>query len=369
MRPAIRRWWLRLHRWVGLGLGVALVITALTGALLIVLKPIDGSMHPELFAGTDGGVGPAKLDAVHRALVERYGAGVSYTLRPPRERGETLQVHVRGAWEGTAYVDPSTAVLVGQRGEYEGVVNFLFELHSAMLLGDAGRGLMATLALAYLFLLVTGLVLWWPAKWNRAWSLQLRSGATRSLFDLHRVGGSLLGLSIAVSVFSGVYMAWKPLSAFVSTLAGDRPTQPPIVAPWQGARASLDAMAAHAKALFPDARIGYILISPQPNRPVRFRLKLAEDPHPNGLTSVWFHPGTGETLAVHRWNQLEAGAHANSYIYPLHTGVLGGVLHEALNAILGLVLAALGASGVWLWWHRRPAQSPPGLVPSGRERA
>jgi uncharacterized iron-regulated membrane protein len=325
-------------------------------------------MHPELFAVAAAGTAPAQLDTAYQALRDRYGAGASYTLRPPRDPGETLQVHVRGSWEGTAYVDPGTARVVGQRGEYEGVGNFLFELHSAMLLGDAGRGVMASLALAYCFLLVTGLVLWWPAKWRQAWRLHLQSGVTRSLFDLHRVGGSLLGLLIAVSVFSGVYMAWKPLSKFVSTLAGDAPIQPPTAAPWQGARASLDAMAAIAKALFPEARIGYVQIAAQPNRPIQFRLKLPDDPHPNGLTSVWFHPGTGEAMAVHRWNQLEAGARANSYIYPLHTGALGGVLHEGLNAMFGFALSALGASGAFLWWRRRPAYSPRHAIPAVRER-
>jgi uncharacterized iron-regulated membrane protein len=40
-------------------------------------------------------------------------------------------------------------------------------------------------------------------------------------------------------------------------------------------------------------------------------------------------------------------------IYPLHTGVLGGPAHEAVTALLGLVLGGLGLSGVWLWWRRR----------------
>jgi uncharacterized iron-regulated membrane protein len=40
-------------------------------------------------------------------------------------------------------------------------------------------------------------------------------------------------------------------------------------------------------------------------------------------------------------------------IYPLHTGVLGGVLLEAVVALGGLALAAMGITGVWLWWMRR----------------
>ncbi len=363
MRPALRRLWLRLHRWVGLALGLVLAVAALTGASLILLKPMDQWLHPTLFAAPDPGANPASLDAVRRSLLGRYGAQASYTLRPPRETGDTLWVFVHGPWDGIAYLDPATARILGQRGEHEGLVNFLFELHSSLLLGDRGRPIMAVLALSYFFLLATGLALWWPTNWRRAWSLQLKGSVTRSLFDLHRTGGSLLGLLIAVSVLSGAYMAWKPLSALVTSLAGETATQPPKVNSTVGNGASLDAMALRASAVFPGARIGYIQIAPSPDRPIRFRLKLPDDPHPNGLTSVWFDPATGEPLAVHRWDQLEAGAHATSYIYPLHTGALGGAVHQAANALWGLTLFGLGATGAWLWWRRRrPGLREPRII-------
>jgi uncharacterized iron-regulated membrane protein len=349
----LRRLWLRLHRWVGLALGLVLALAALTGASMIVLKPLDRLTHPALFAAPASGAAPATLDAVHASLVRRYGPESSFTLRPPREPDDTLWVFVRGPWEGTAYVDPGSARILGQRGEHEGLVNFLFELHTSLLLGDPGRPVMAVLALSYFFLLATGLFLWWPAKWRQAWRVQLKGGLSRSLLDLHKTGGSLLGLLVAVSVFSGAYMAWKPLSAAVTALAGDRVTQPPKVEPSAVTGATLEAMASRARALFPHARIGYIQIAQQPTRPIRFRLKLPDDPHPNGLTSVWFHPASGQVLAVNRWDRLEAGAHATSYIYPLHTGELGGLLHEALNALFGVSLFALGGTGAWLWWRRR----------------
>lgn len=355
MRPALRRLWLRLHRWIGLGLGLVLAVAALTGASLIVLKPLDQWLHPELFAATAPAAEAASLDRVRSALMARYGSDAGFTLRPPREAGESLWVFVHGPWDGVAYVDPATAAILGQRGEHEGLVHFLFELHSALLLGDAGRPLMAVLALSYFLLLATGLVLWWPADWRRAWSLQFRGGLTRSLFDVHKAGGSLLGLLIAVSVLSGAYMAWRPLAALVTVLAGDTATKPPMVAASSAAAgpASLDAMALQAQSLFPQGRIGYIQLSGRPDAAIRFRLKLPDDPHPNGLTSVWFDPATGRALQARRWNTLDAGAHATSYVYPLHTGALGGPLHQAANALFGLTLFGLGATGAWLWWRRR----------------
>ena len=353
MHAAARRWWLRLHRWTGLGLGLALALVAFTGASLIVLEPLDQRLHRDLFAAATPGAPAASLDAVRQAVVQRHGPQASFTLRPPRAPGDTLWVRVSGPWHGTTYLDPATARILGQRGEHEGAFNFLFELHSALLLGDDGKPLLAAMALSYLFLLATGMVLWWPRNWRQAWRIRLDGGATRSLFDLHLVAGSLLGLVIAVSVASGAYMAWKPLSRLVTSVAGDAPAKPPAVAPVPGAAASLQAMAGTAQALFPQALIGYIQLAPQPSRPVRFRMKLADDPHPNGLTSIWFHPVTGAVLAIHRWDELDAGTKSNSYIYPLHTGELGGIAHEALNALCGFTLFGLGVTGGWLWWRRR----------------
>ncbi|WP_369073642.1 PepSY domain-containing protein [Phytopseudomonas daroniae] len=73
---------------------------------------------------------------------------------------------------------------------------------------------------------------------------------------------------------------------------------------------------------------------------------------PNGLTSVWLHPWSGEVLAIHRWNELDPGARAVAVIYPLHTGALGGTWLEAVMAAGGLALTLLGITGIGLWWRR-----------------
>jgi uncharacterized iron-regulated membrane protein len=70
---------------------------------------------------------------------------------------------------------------------------------------------------------------------------------------------------------------------------------------------------------------------------------------------VWLHPATGQVLARHRFDALDPGARGFSVIYPLHTGELGGPLHEAFNLLLGLACFGFGASGTWLWWNRRRA--------------
>lgn len=359
IRPAIRRLWLKAHRYCALSLGWLLALAALLGAALTVAHPLDQALHPELFARSAAtGASTCALDTVHARLRPEFGPGAAFTYRPPREPGDTLWVRVRGEWNGTVYFDPADCRERGRRGETEGFYNLLFELHSSLLLEDRGRAVLASAAAVYLALLVSGLVLWWPARWPPNLRVRWNAGALRGVFDLHGVGGAVLGLLIAVSVASGAYMAWPPLRPFVSSLVGDRPAPAPVLPKdsGHGAAQSLDRLVAGAQARFPGAMVGYVMADGDAKRPVRVRLKLPDDPHPNGLTSVWLHPVTGATLASQRWDRLDLGHRIISVVYPLHSGALGGTAHTVLVGLMGLALAGLGGTGLWMWSCRRASR-------------
>lgn len=357
----VRRVWLKVHCWAALSMGWLLAMVALAGALLLIAQPLDRLAHPQLFKSEQvvaTSLASAKsMESIHRELTVAFGSQANLTLRPPRAQDESMWVIVRSpSWNGTVYLHPKTGLEQGRRGEYEGVVNLLFKFHSALLLEDTGKAVLAWIALCYLALLVSGLVLWWPKRWPPTLNVELRKDWLRGLFDLHRTGGVILGLLIAVSVATGAYMAWRPLSTFVTTLSGETPVTPPSVTAAemkQPAAIPLDALLASAQARFPEDSVGYIQITADPGRPVRIRMRLEGDPHPNGLTSIWLHPQTGTVLAVNRWDELDLGGRAFSYVYPLHTGELGGLFLEIVTFIVGLGLAMLGISGICLWWLRR----------------
>ena len=111
-----------------------------------------------------------------------------------------------------------------------------------------------------------------------------------------------------------------------------------------------------ARQRVPDGMVGYVQVPARGTQPLRIRYRVPDDPHPNGLTSVWMHPGTLQVLAVNRWNELDTGTRAYSWIYPLHIGELGGRATWLLTLLSGLALAWMGVSGTWLWWRRRCAR-------------
>mgnify|MGYP001348608603 CR=1 FL=1 len=272
-RATLRRLWLKFHRYCALSLGCVLAVAALLGALLTVAKPLDRALnHPLFVQATSAPSVP--LAQVHAQLRQEFGPAASFTLRPPRQDGDTLWAYVQSDWEGVVFLDAATGRELGRRGEHEGFYNLLFELHSTLLFGERGQAVLTAAAATYLVLLATGLVLWWPRRWAGVLRVRWRDGALRTIFDLHGLGGALLGLLLAVSVATGAYMAWPPLRPLVSAAFGERPASPPKVHGVEAPDAAddIDAMVLQAKRLFPGAMVGYVQLPGSSSQPVRVRL-------------------------------------------------------------------------------------------------
>jgi uncharacterized iron-regulated membrane protein len=392
---AASSWLHKLHRWLGLLLALPLLALALSGALLAAGKPLDEWQHRSLFSVSATAVAPgedafiAALDAVHADLRQRYGADAGFTLRLPQQPGQSLRVFVRApGFDGMAFyepvvqtvpavpvepllgpttTDPATAVArahwLGQRGRSEGWWPWLFELHSEAFAGERGKALLSISATLALGLLALGGALWWPRRGGPWFGVAWRSPAPRRWRDVHRVGGALaLPLLLAI-VLSGLYMAWQPIRAWVSQALHEPPVKPPALPKSASASASaaaagpvlLSTLVRRAQAPWPEGRVVYVTL--RPSQPTRVRVKLPQDPHPNGLSSVWLDPRDGRELARVRVDELDAGQRWVSWIYPLHSAQLFGPLQRGLWTLLGLALAMLVASGVWLWSRRRGTRS------------
>lgn len=354
LRQRLRRGWMVLHRWVGLTLGFLLVFVAITGSLLVVAKPLDAALHPELFRSS--GAARAPLQAVVSRMRAEFGPSAAFNIRIPVHAAESLQVTVSGPWIGTVYIDAASGQELGRRAGGQGFFNTLFELHSTLYAGDIGRATLACAALAYCALLVSGLVLWWPRRWAHAFSVRTRLGRSVALRDLHRAAGATLGLLVLVSVVTGAYMAWRPLAGWVTYLSGGQVAVAPSFKATSGSSAvtaTVDAAVDRAREHWPGATASVVHVPPRSVAAARVRLRLADDPHPIGMSTVWLDPVSGGVRQARRWSELEAGSRAFSIIYPLHSGSLLGMATLLATFFGGVALAGFGFTGVWTWWQRR----------------
>jgi uncharacterized iron-regulated membrane protein len=369
-RPARAAWLRTAHRWLGLLLALPLGVLALSGALLAAGKPLDEWLQRPLFQALAATSSPSAgsfneaLDLVHGDLRQRYGHDAGFTLRLPQQPSQSLRVFVRApAWEGMAFYDPASARWLGQRGRTEGWWPWLFELHTEAFAGERGKAAWSISAALGLGLLVLGGALWWRGRSGAWFAVAWRSAAPRRWRDLHRVGGALALPVLLAIVLSGLYMAWQPLRGWVSQALNEAPVKPPALPRTVSSAGPvpLSALVQRARAPWPEGHVVYVTL--RPGQATRVRLKLPQDPHPNGLSSVWLDPRDGRELARVRVDELDAGQRWVSWIYPLHSAQLLGPWQRGLWTLLGLLLALLAGSGVWLWWWRRRLRAAP---PAGR---
>lgn len=233
-----------LHRWVGLGMAVFLVVAGLTGAVISWDHELDEWLNPHLNEAP--GRGPAAPALQWVAEIERRHPQVQVSYVPmAAEPGHALAFGVEpranpatgGLYEpgfNQVFIDPVTGAELGRRQwgavwplGRENLVSFLYVLHYSLHLpawGGIDRWgvwLMGVVAVFWTVDCFTGFYLtlpparrvaklaasgasraagkaptstaasgaksWW-ARWQPAWRVRWQGGASKLNFDLHRAG-------------------------------------------------------------------------------------------------------------------------------------------------------------------------------------
>jgi uncharacterized iron-regulated membrane protein len=162
-----------LHLWLGLTLGAVLVLIGLSGSAMIFRYELERAFFPSLTHSTGSGTGD--LDACLAAAQAVNSQKSVRTLRWPVNVDGTQEWLTIPAGQTTkeqatmVYTDPHTCTVLGTRGPRKDVMSWVVNFHHALLLGKNGRYLQTCVALAAIFLAISGLIQWWPNSftWSR----------------------------------------------------------------------------------------------------------------------------------------------------------------------------------------------------------
>lgn len=247
-----RKFWVWLHRWIGLSISILLIIVGLTGSVLAFREELDLWLNPDLLRVTirdapmlDPLLLREKAEASDRSM--RVDSTSLY-LEPGRsyEAWLTPLVKLESVKEVVAlpgimigvfgeeagyqiYLDPYTGEKIGVRKMYDvslarkNIISFLHRLHMTLALpvGYSGLGafILGVTALAwtidcfvsfYLTFPVTGRgrerrsdKSWW-SRWKPAWQIKFSAGTYRMNFDIHRAFGLWTWAMLFVFAWSSV---------------------------------------------------------------------------------------------------------------------------------------------------------------------
>ncbi len=377
-RKGLRGFWLAIHKWLGLALGLVIAVIGLTGSILVFYQEIDEWLNPELLT-----VSPPSAQAAYQPVSEIFAAAnaaapsgakmvfanyprtpqtaFSLTYSKPEQAGEAT-------WD--VFVNPYTAEVTGMRivrlseQWFSRVfVYFLFDLHINLLMPSKwGSTIVGIIAIGAILSITVGLVLWWPStdKWRRAVTVRWRSSSQRLTYDLHQVFGIYPWIILLALLVSGIYFNLP--GTFMSAV----------------------------RAFSPGTTDGYALTSSktESGKPLTLGEVMAiADRHSPGGQTFWIYPATDENATYRIYKKglysLHPVFHVRSHVidqysgkilhtedvatgtagdafiawqWPLHSGQAFGMTGRILVLLSGLACAGLFVTGVMRWLHKRRAR-------------
>jgi uncharacterized iron-regulated membrane protein len=386
------------HRYVGLFMTVFLVVAGLTGSALAFYHELDEALNPSLYRVSPRAPDARPLDPFEQreALQRQLPAGL-WSHRVSFETGAAVAslVEVSAApgvdhdGDDEFFLDPYSGQLTGSRrwGDVtQGVRNlmpFLYRLHYSLALGDVGSTLFGVVALLWTIDCFIGGYLTlpparrpegrrgaraWLARWKPAWLV--RAGQLFSwVFTWHRASGLWVWAVLLVFAWSAVGLNLREVYNPVMKAAfGLEPRadarlpkhDPPLMEPrlgWREAhRRGRALMAEQASERGFDVHAERRLVYEPGAGAFRYQVRSSLDVADRyASTAVWFDGQNGALLRFDAPTGQNAGQTLTTWIYQLHFGSVRilGLPYRIFVCLLGLAIAVLSVTGVWVWWVKR----------------
>lgn len=404
MKLAGRQLWVLIHRWTGLALAVFLLMAGLTGSLLAFYHDLDAALAPEVHrvAAAQPGVRPLDSLALRERVEEQLPQARVNWMPLHVEPGRSAEIYVESRG-GSAlgydeiFADPYTGQVLGTRMWGEpgtGAIDlmpFVYRLHYSLALGTVGSYLMGIVALLWTIDCFVGAYLTFPARpngrrswlarWRAAWGVRRGTAVFKLNLDLHRAGGLWLWGVLLVFAWSSVGLnlreVYNPAMRAMFELRGDtvrpsalaRPIETPALDWDEGRKIARDAMADLASergfTVKREQAIGYDSATGTYQYRVLSSLDISDR---YARTTLWIDGQTGAMRSFDLPTGGAAGDTVTTWFFALHFADIGGLPYRVFVSLLGLAVAGLSGTGVYIWWRKRNARRKGASIHPRRQR-
>jgi len=353
----MHRAFLIAHRWLALVVAVFLSVVAVSGGLLVLEGPVSRARQPHV---VPGGARLPLDTLVQRARATAGGGDVVMMAlgdAPDLAWSVVLSsTSARGLGAGTnVLVNPYTGAILPEPPGPDPLVSFMRKvhlLHTQLLAGRVGNTIVVAVTFVAIFLVLSGVVIWWREK---LWRVNTHGSWKRTNFDLHHSLGIWAAVVLLIITSTGLWVRYATVDEWMRKLnRSPTPATPPQpAADPQMPVLSLDSIAAAARAAVPGASIMNIQLPPGPEHPAMVQLKYPEDRTPAGRSRVFVDKYRGTVLLAMSTRTAEAGQHMIDIKRSLHTGDIYGVPTQILWMLGAFLLATQTVTGVLMWWNAK----------------
>lgn len=355
-----------IHLWLGLASGLILSVVGITGSLYVFEPEIAAWLEREHYQ-TERKYSAFETDMAIASFVEDKTNGKIESLQWPQRGRETYMFKLFDD-PNWYYFDQSTGKITSSgTGFGNSFFSFLLDLHTSLTLGETGYVTTATASLIFaIFMLTTGLYLWWPHnKGRRKSSFKIKWGAKpkRLNYDLHNVTGFYLFIPLFLMGITGAYFHYDreiqwvldkiTFSEPVPASIWEMKSEPP--APNAQSLTITQALTEMDKHYPDHYKRNLWMTSDREEGALSFAYQQYREVHAGADTRIFLQINqyTGEAMGEQNPEELPTGASiAAQWLLPVHFGEFGGLVTRILWCFVGFIPALLTYTGVKIWLGR-----------------
>jgi uncharacterized iron-regulated membrane protein len=354
-----------LHLWLGLSSGIIVFIVAFSGILFIFCDDIiDGLAYNSLYVEEvkEKKLTPEEILKSFKQQFPDRKASYYINYRDP-ERTIKLASSTKDRDLQFSWIDPYTGIVLYSGKAYD-FFYIVAHVHSGeMPFGKTGNLIVEISVWIFLIELITGLILWWPKKWNsstkkQSFTIKTSASFKRLNYDLHNVPGFYNLLPALLITITGLIIVNKPLGAAAHKIFGGAPKSysklRDIKPEYDNTKTYAPLSPIIEKLFAKDKTIEQVKLSVASEDSITAIFAVAAEDI--GLKGV----ENGKTFAINRYTGQEMeipvnvmnGLAIDDWTMNLHIGFWAGWIGKTLTLLVGLICTALPVTGFIIWYGR-----------------
>jgi uncharacterized iron-regulated membrane protein len=377
----------RIHLYLSLAAGIVILIACLTGAILVFEKDLQMAFNNNRYYVEGSGeklplsvlvqnvknkfagnqvtavkvyADPSRSAEVNISATQKKEAKGEVAVKAAAPSAKQAQTPPRRQPGFTVFVNPYSGEVLEKYSYRETFFYQVFALHRWLLGSEGGIGkfIVGSATLIFLFIIMTGLILWWP-KTKRILMQRLRikadGGWKRFNHDLHLVLGFYSAIFLFIFAFTGLAWSFEWFNNGIYKVTNSPVKAPPPPKSTLVADAntiSFDDALAAAKTVYGDAEFYNISFPGAEEDAVTIAALPTDAMHESATHAVYVDRYSGNVIGKLPFGERSLGAQVRSTFKPVHTGSIWGMPSKIVAFIVCLFGVTFPITGTIMWINR-----------------
>ena len=361
-----KKWFGKLHLWLGLSTGLVVFILGITGAIYCFAPELQ-NLQPYRTVEEENTafLPPSQIKQIaERSLAVKSPQRIYYDAR---DKAVLVLFSKKEEYSYSVFINPYSGKVLKVRDNNKDFLSVVLQLHRTLLI-PYGHEIIRWSTVIFIFMLISGIFLWWPKNkrtGKQGFKIMWRAHPKRLNYDLHKVLGFYATWVVIFTALTGLMFAFEGFAGFVyKTTGADRSIvqkEPPssdtsivddnkpvaIDVVWRSIVPDLYRTYATVMFVLPGEKKGSILLRANPEKATLYKSDFR-----------YFDQYSGKEISgAYVWGKYKDAQVTADYIrrmnYDIHTGAIFGLPGRIALFFVALVVASLPITGFLIWRGRK----------------